>query len=93
MISRVWRAEMPTPLKRIYRRHRDRVYGFAYRMLNSQSIAEDVTHEAFLVLIEHPERYQEERGSMLTFLCSVARNHIMHHFRRNGHEAQEMSDD
>ena len=37
--------------ERTYGRYRDRVYGFAYRMLNSQSIAEEVTHEAFLVLM------------------------------------------
>ena len=70
----------------IYDLNRDRVYGFAYRMLGAQSIAEDVTHEAFLVLIEHPERYRPERGSVLTFLCAVARNRIMNHFRRNGYK-------
>ncbi|HKS29327.1 MAG TPA: RNA polymerase sigma factor [Pyrinomonadaceae bacterium] len=73
----------------LYRLHRDRVYGFAYRMLGAQSVAEDVTHEAFLVLIEHPERYRPERGSLLTFLCAVTRNHIMHHFRRRGYELSE----
>ena len=39
---------------RVYNHYRDRIYGFAYRMLGEQSIAEDVTHEAFLVLIQHP---------------------------------------
>lgn len=72
--------------ERIYRRYRDRVYGFAYRMLNSRSVAEEVTHEAFLVLIEHPRRYDGSRCSLLTFLCAVARNHIMHHFRRSSRE-------
>jgi RNA polymerase sigma-70 factor (ECF subfamily) len=73
----------------IYGRHRDRVYGFAYRMLGAQPIAEDVTHEAFLVLIEHPERYRPERGSVLTFLCAIARNQIMNHFRRDGYDLKE----
>jgi RNA polymerase sigma-70 factor (ECF subfamily) len=74
---------------RLYGLHRNRVYGFAYRMLGAQPAAEDVTHEAFLVLIEHPERYSPERGSLLTFLCAVARNHIMHYFRRQGYELTE----
>jgi RNA polymerase sigma-70 factor, ECF subfamily len=74
---------------RLYGLHRDRVYGFAYRMLGARAVAEDVTHEAFLVLIEHPERYSPERGSLLTFLCAVARNHIMRHFRRQGYELTE----
>ena len=78
--------------ERIYGRYRDRVYGFAYRMLNSQPLAEEVTHEAFLVLIEHPQRYDAERGSVLTFLCAIARNQMMHHFRHSGHEAEGLVD-
>ena len=79
--------------ERIYRRYRDHVYGFAYRMVNSQRLAEEVTHEAFLVLIQYPQRYDAARGSVLTFLCAVARNHIMHHFRANKHEVESIFDD
>jgi RNA polymerase sigma-70 factor (ECF subfamily) len=76
----------------IYRRHRDRVYGFAFRMLNSQPLAEEVAHDAFMVLIEHPRRYRTEQGSMLTFLCSIARNQIMNHFRHRGHGPESSLD-
>jgi RNA polymerase sigma-70 factor (ECF subfamily) len=67
----------------LYRRYRDRVYGFAYRMVGAQAVAEDVTQEAFMLLIERPGRYQPERGSVLTFLCAVARNQMMNYLRRN----------
>lgn len=73
----------------LYHRYRNRVYGFAYRMLGAQAVAEDVTHEAFLVLIRQPERYQAARGSLLTFLCAVARNHIFQHLRRQERYAPE----
>lgn len=76
----------------LYRRYSDRVYHFAYRMLSSESAAEDVTHQAFLVLIEHPEQYRSERGSVLTFLCSVARHHIFRLFRRRGYEVESEFD-
>jgi RNA polymerase sigma-70 factor (ECF subfamily) len=74
----------------LYQRYRNRVYGFAYRMLGAQAVAEDVTHEAFLVLIRQPERYQASRGSLLTFLCAVARNHIFEHLRRQERYAPEL---
>jgi RNA polymerase sigma-70 factor, ECF subfamily len=74
---------------RLYQRYRNRVYGFAYRMLGTQEVAEDVTHEAFLLLIRQPERYQAGRGSLLTFLCAVARNHIYQHLRRQERYAPE----
>ena len=67
----------------LYRRYRNRVYAFAYRMVGSQTVAEDVIQETFLVLIEHPERYQPERASMITFLCAIARNHVMYYLRQH----------
>ncbi|HEU0179971.1 MAG TPA: RNA polymerase sigma factor, partial [Blastocatellia bacterium] len=73
----------------LYQRYRNRVYGFAYRMLGTQEVAEDVMHEAFLALIRQPERYQAERGSLLTFLCAVARNHIYQHLRHQERYAPE----
>jgi RNA polymerase sigma-70 factor (ECF subfamily) len=66
----------------IYRIYRDRVYGFVYRMTINQAVAEDITHEVFVVLIENPKRFQAERGKLLTFLCAVARNLVMNHLRR-----------
>jgi RNA polymerase sigma-70 factor, ECF subfamily len=76
----------------LYQRYRNRVYGFAYRMLRTQEVAEDVTHEAFLLLIRQPERYQAMRGSLLTFLCAVARNHIFQHLRRQERYAPELAE-
>ncbi|MDQ6786335.1 MAG: sigma-70 family RNA polymerase sigma factor [Acidobacteriota bacterium] len=66
----------------VYRRYRTRVYGFIHRMTTNQTAAEDIAHETFLVLIEHPERFNAERASILTFLCAVARNLVMNHLRR-----------
>jgi len=77
----------------VYRRYGARVYNFAYRMLSVESVAEDVTQEAFLVLIEHPEQYRSERGSVLTFLCAIARHHIFRIFRRRGYELESEIDD
>jgi RNA polymerase sigma-70 factor (ECF subfamily) len=78
----------------LYHQYGHRVYNFAYRMLSVESVAEDVTHEAFLVLIEHPEQYRSERGSVLTFLCAIARHQIFRLFRRRGYEVEsEFGDD
>jgi len=76
----------------LYQRYRNRVYGFAYRMLGTPESAEDVTHETFLLLIRQPEVYQAERGSLITFLCAVARNHIFQHLRRQERYAPELAE-
>jgi len=74
---------------RLYELYRVRVYGFAVRMLGDSQIAEDITHDTFMVLIEQPQKYSPERGSLITFLCAIARNQILLHWRRLGYELEE----
>ena len=47
----------------LYERHRDAVYRFAYRMLDSASAAEDVAHDCFLSLIKQPQNFDSTRAS------------------------------
>lgn len=65
----------------VYGSYRNRIFGFVYRMTFNQPVAEDITHEVFVFLIENPKRFYVERGSILTFLCAVARNLVMNHLR------------
>jgi RNA polymerase sigma-70 factor (ECF subfamily) len=78
---------------RIYDRYRDRVYGFAYRMLRSSAPAEDVTHEVFLALIVDPRRFSSDKGSLLTYLCGIARHHVLRYFRRAEYAADQPDHD
>jgi RNA polymerase sigma-70 factor (ECF subfamily) len=81
---------------KIYFLLRDPIYGFAFRMLGENATAEDVTQETFVFFIENSKKYQTERGSLLAFLCGVARNRIMHYLRKNKDRidfSREESDD
>lgn len=71
----------------IYRRHRDRVYRFAYRMTGSPEAAHDVTHSCFASLLENPRRYDGRRASLGTYLCAAARNQCLRHARRTRRES------
>jgi len=55
-------------------------------MLGSVPVAEDVTHECFLVLLTHRDRFDPSRASLRTFLCAVARNLSLKQFRKRGQE-------
>ena len=66
----------------IYRRYRDRVYRFAYRMTGSPESARDVTHSCFVGLLEGPSRYDGQRASLGTYLCAAARNLSLRHASR-----------
>ena len=67
----------------LYERYRDR---FAYRLLGSVEIAEDVTHDCFLSLIRKPGNFRPERASLKTYLYAAARNLSLKQFRDQGRE-------
>ncbi|HEU4510339.1 MAG TPA: RNA polymerase sigma factor, partial [Pyrinomonadaceae bacterium] len=71
----------------LYERYRQPIFRFAYRLLGSVELAEDVTHDCFLSLIRKPENFQPERASLKTYLYAAARNLALKHFRNQGREA------
>lgn len=71
----------------LYERHRQPVFRFAYRLLGSVELAEDITHDCFLSLIRKSENFRPERGSLRTYLFAAARNLALKHFRGVGREA------
>ena len=70
----------------LYDRHREPIFRFAYRLLGSIEIAEDVTHDCFLSLIRRPEGFRPERAALRTYLFAIARNLAFKHFRDTGRE-------
>lgn len=72
----------------IYKRHRDCVFRFAYRMLGSVTAAEDITHDCFLALLQKPQLFNPERASLRTYLCAAARNLAWKQLRRRGLEIE-----
>ncbi len=71
----------------LYERYRQPIFRFAYRLLGSVEVAEDVTHDCFLSLIRKPENFNPERASLKTYLYAAARNLALKHFRSAGREA------
>lgn len=66
----------------VYQRHRKTVFNFAYRLLGSSEIAEDITHDCFLSLIKNAERFDAKKASLKTYLLAAARNLAAKHFHK-----------
>jgi RNA polymerase sigma-70 factor (ECF subfamily) len=66
----------------LYRRRQNSVYRFALQMSGFESVAEDVTQEVFITLLQEPNRYDESRGSLPAFLYGVARKKVLQKSRR-----------
>ena len=60
-----------------YRRHQGVVYRFALQMSGKTEIAEEVTQDVFMVVMNQGTRYDSERGSVAAFLYGIARNFVL----------------
>jgi RNA polymerase sigma-70 factor (ECF subfamily) len=58
----------------IYQQCQGPIYRFALYMSGSASIAEDVTQEVFLMLIQGGICFDPSRGTLLAYLCGMGRN-------------------
>ena len=79
----------------LYERHRDAVFRFAYRLLGSTGLAEDITQDCFLSLLRQPTRFDSSRASLRTYLLAAARNLSFKQFRNAGHDVavEELTDE
>ena len=66
----------------LYRRHQQRVFRFARAMTGSNEAAEDITQEAFVVLLTDAGRFDPARAAFTTYVYGIVRNLSRHRVRR-----------
>jgi len=67
----------------LYRRRQGAVYRFALQMTGNVVIAEDVTQDVFMELIQNGRRFDPSRGALASFLYGVARNFVLRRLERD----------
>lgn len=80
----------------LYRLRRHEIYRYAYSMVRSVSLAQDVTQEVFLKILERSANFNPSRGSVRAWLYGCARIVVLNRFRqerRYKHEVHEQSVD
>jgi len=60
----------------LYRRRRPDVYRFALHISGSPVVADDVTQDVFMAVIQDAQRYQPGRSGVVPWLLGIARNHV-----------------
>jgi RNA polymerase sigma-70 factor (ECF subfamily) len=66
-----------------YRRHQGVVFRFALHMSGKTEIAEEVTQDVFVVVMNSATRYDSERGSVAAYLYGIARNFVLRALERD----------
>jgi RNA polymerase sigma-70 factor, ECF subfamily len=72
----------------LYLRHRDPVFRFCYRLLGVEALAEDVTHDCFVSLLQRAAAFDPGRASLRTYLCAAARNLAFKQLSRRGADVE-----
>ena len=67
----------------LYRRLQGGIYRFALRMSGSESMAEDVVQETFMILLQGNGGFDAGRGSFRGYLYGIARNQILRRFEKD----------
>lgn len=70
----------------LFEQHKEMVFRFAYRMVGSEIIAQDIAQECFLSLLRSRVRFNGNQSSLKSFLYGIVRNMARRHFRRLGRE-------
>ncbi|MGI9284620.1 MAG: RNA polymerase sigma factor [Pseudomonadales bacterium] len=81
LLQRV-RAQNKPAFAELYEQTFDRLYGLAYRILDSHVDAEEIVCELFVKVWEQPHRYDEQRGSVTAWLVMQCRSRCLDLLRK-----------
>ncbi|MCW5848699.1 MAG: sigma-70 family RNA polymerase sigma factor [Anaerolineae bacterium] len=77
-------------LDAIYNRYATLVFSLSVRILSEGMAAEEVTQDAFLSLWRRADHYSVERGRLLSWLLTIARNRAIDELRRHRNIAEQV---
>jgi len=90
LVARARRGD-PSAFEEIVRRHQDRVYNLAYRMLRNHEDAEDLTQEAFLRVFESLSRLRDDRA-LGAYITRVTANLCISWLRTKRRRSEQTAD-
>ena len=76
----------PAALGQLYDQYADRIYSYIYHRVGSADVAEDLTGQAFMRMLEAIKGNRGWRTSFSGWLYRIAHNLVIDHYRR-GHRA------
>jgi len=76
------REREPAALREAYDRFGRATFGFLLKTLGDRGAAEDVQQQVFLEIWRRADRFDPERGRLLTWVMTIARSRAIDHLRR-----------
>lgn len=76
------RERAETALARLYQKHSRNVYGLARRIVRDLAASEEIVQDVFMKLWQHAGQFDARRGSVGTWLMTIAHHASIDHLRR-----------
>jgi RNA polymerase sigma-70 factor (ECF subfamily) len=73
-------------LQRLYQQESGRLLGVMQRMVRNQPLAEDLVHDAFVIIWKRAASFDANRGEARGWIYTIARNLALNHLRDNARE-------
>lgn len=74
----------------LYRRHKNAIYHYFYRQVQSASIADELHQDVWLNIIKSSSRFGQQ-SSFKTWLYRIAHNRLVDHYRQNGKQPLQLT--
>jgi RNA polymerase sigma-70 factor (ECF subfamily) len=82
LLARIAKGDQDA-LGMLYDRYASTLFPVALRIMRSRAEAEDVLHDAFVIVWERASQYAAERGSVVSWLVTLVRNLCIDRARRH----------
>ncbi|PKZ63875.1 RNA polymerase subunit sigma [Gordonia terrae] len=80
-----------TAFSALYDRTSSRIYGLAFRVVRDRQYAEEIVQEAYLQYWQKADEYQPGRGSVITWMMTIAHRRAVDRVRSEELQQQRMS--
>ena len=82
LMARVAEGDRQVALGELYSRYERRLYGLGLRLLGDQSLAEELVQETFVRVWRNAAQFDPARGSVATYVFTIARRIAVDLWRR-----------
>lgn len=86
LITHAQRGEV-NAIGRLYDRHRESIFRYLWVRLNDRQLAEDLTGDVFMHMLNALPRYRLQGLPFRAWLYRIAHNLMIDHFRKMNHQA------
>lgn len=82
LLAQVAAGDRQAALSELYRRYERRLYGLGLKLLGDRSLAEELVQETFVRLWRNAAQFDPARGTVATFVFTIARRLAIDLWRR-----------